>query len=232
MYNTKFIMSAYNQFKEEGVTYSVKATNGNTKLGKSICNINLPPIITCNPTAPCFKECYGRKGRFVYKSVKDRMMKNLMAFCQNPKQFFEDVAYQTKNCKYVRWFGNGDMPNEEFLIGMCQVARKNPNTRYLAFTKQYNIVNNYIAAGHRIPSNLNIVFSTWRTWVPNNPYNMPTAWVKFPEEGKSLTRKQKAENIECNKLIPAKAFKCLNDCSNCQSCWHLKKGTAVELHKH
>ena len=227
MYNTNTIMAIYNKNKENGVVYRAKATNGNKKLGKAIFNINLPPVITCNPEAPCFKECYGRKGHFLFATVQDSMMRNLMAFCQNPDQFFEDIAYQTKLSLYVRWFGNGDMPNEKFLAGMCKVARKNPNVRYLAFTKQYHIVNNYVASGHRIPRNLRIVFSCWKDWIPDNPYNFPTTWVRFPESGKA-----KKDNIAYNAFIPAKAFKCPNNCAECQQCWHLKKGDSVEFHKH
>ena len=227
MYNTKAIMTVYNNNKEDGVIYRAKATNGNHKLGKAIFNINLPPVLTCNPKAPCFKECYGRKGHFLFTAVQNSMMRNLFAFCQDSKQFFDDIAYQTKLSLYVRWFGNGDMPNEEFLAGMCRVARKNPNVRYLAFTKQYHIVNDYIAAGHKIPRNLRIVFSCWKDWIPENPYNFPTTWVRFPESGKA-----KAENISYNSNIPAKAFKCPSNCAECQACWHLKKGGSVEFHKH
>lgn len=227
MYNTKTIMAIYNKNKEDGVIYRGKATNGNQKLGKAIFNINLPPVLTCNPKAPCFKECYGRKGHFLFAAVQNSMMRNLMAFCQNPDQFFEDIAYQTKLSLYVRWFGNGDIPNDVFLAGMCKVARKNPNVRYLAFTKQYHIVNNYIAAGHNIPRNLRIVFSCWKDWVPENPYNFPTTWVRFPESGKA-----KVENISYNNRIPTNAFKCPSNCAECQACWHLKKGGSVEFHKH
>lgn len=227
MYNTEIIMNAYTHCKKENAIYRAKATNGNQKLGKAIFNINLPPIITCNPEAPCFKECYGRKGHFAFSNVKDSMMNNLMAFVQNPDMFFEDIAYQTKLSLFVRWFGNGDMPNAEFLAGMCKVARKNKNCHYLAFTKQYHIVNDYVAAGHKIPSNLKIVFSCWKDWIPENPYNFPTTWVRFPETGK-----KGQENYALNSLIPKKSFKCPSNCANCQHCWTLKKGQSVEFHKH
>lgn len=232
MHNTKIINDIYLRQKEEGIIYHAKATNGNTKLGKAIYNINLPPVVTCNPDAPCFKECYGRKGHFLFKSAKESMLRNLMAFCQDSNRFFDDIAHQTQKCQYVRWFGNGDMPNTIFLAGMCKVARKNPKVNYLAFTKQYQIVNDYVAAGHKIPSNLRIVFSTWKTWIPNNPYNFPTTWVRFPEEGKSLSVDTKKENAVCNAVIPAKSFKCPSNCATCQACWHLKKGKSVEFKKH
>ena len=43
-----------------------KVTNGNTKLGRAISNINLPAVVTCRKGAPCFKGCYALKGHFLY----------------------------------------------------------------------------------------------------------------------------------------------------------------------
>ena len=34
-----------------------RVTNGNTKLGKKIANINMPMGITCRPDDTCFKDC-------------------------------------------------------------------------------------------------------------------------------------------------------------------------------
>ena len=53
-----------------------KVTNGNTKLGRAISNINLPAIVTCRKGAPCFKGCYALKGHFLYQNVKNCMQKS------------------------------------------------------------------------------------------------------------------------------------------------------------
>ena len=45
MFNSETIKFYASNYKE-GVIYQAKATNGNTKLGKAIFNINLPPVIT------------------------------------------------------------------------------------------------------------------------------------------------------------------------------------------
>lgn len=217
----------YHTYFEKGVEYNVKATNGNKKLGSAIFNINLPPVITCNPDAPCFRGCYARKGHFLYSNVTKRQNENLMAFVQNPDKFFNDIAEQTKLSLYVRWFGSGDMPNMRFFEGMIQVAKKNPKVVYLSFTKQYPIVNEYLASGRKIPRNLKVVFSSWMEWVPNNPYNLPTTWVKF-----DMNKKAEQELVRFNTNIPNKAFECPNSCADCLKCWGLKKGEAVYFKKH
>lgn len=224
---TSVIRNFYQMYAENGVEYHGKATNGNQKLGKAIFNINLPVIITCNPDAPCKRGCYATRGNFLYENVRKCQNTNLFAFIQNPKQFFDDIADQTKLCLYVRWFGSGDMPNMEFFKGMIRVAKKNPKVIYLAFTKQYRIVNEFVAQGGKIPRNLKVAFSTWMEWIPENPYNFPTTWVRFDPN-----KKCEAELARFNQYIPKKAFKCPNKCANCLKCWQLKKGESVEFKKH
>lgn len=201
---------------------NVYISTGVSKLGASIPSINLPPIVTCNPDAPCFKECYARRGHFMYQNVKNKYIDNLKAYKENPKQFFEDIAHGTRLSLYTRWHSSGDIVDEQYLAGMCWVARKNKNVQYLAFTKQFRIVNKYVADGHRIPKNLHIVYSCWKDWVPENPYNFPTTWVYFPN---------KKEGVY-NELIPTKAVPCSGKCYACQKCWELKKGESVVFRKH
>lgn len=192
-----------------------------SKLGANIPSINLPPVLTCNPNAPCFKGCYARKGHFCFDSVKQRYLDNLYFYKENPKQYFEDVVNATRLSLYARWHSSGDIVDEKYLEGMCKVARKNKNTQYLAFTKQFPIVNKYVADGHRIPKNLHIVYSCWKNWIPDNPYNFPTTWVYFPND-----------KDDTNKLIPKKAKPCDGKCDMCQKCWNLKKGESVVFKKH
>lgn len=199
----------------------VTVSTGNSKLGPAIPSINLPAGTTCNPNAPCFKGCYATRGRFLYPNAKNSQMGNLNAYLENPQQYFEDIAYRTRLSLFVRWHSSGDIIDERYLEGMCWVARQNPNTQYLAFTKQFEIVNNYKANKHRIPRNLHIVFSSWKDWVPENPYKFPTSWVYFPKD---------VDNT--NQHIPANAVVCPNNCAKCQRCWSLGKGESVQFKKH
>ena len=200
----------------------VYISTGITKLGASIPSINLPAVITCNPKAPCFAGCYAQKGHFMYQNVKNTYINNLNAYKSNPKQFFEDIVYGTRLNLYVRWHSSGDIVDERYLAGMCWVARKNPHVQYLAFTKQYPIVNKFVADGHKIPKNLHIVYSCWKDWVPENPYSFPMTWVYFPKKSEGTF----------NHLIPETSIPCSGKCATCQKCWELKKGQHVVFKKH
>ena len=47
----------------------VTVSNTNSKLGAQIYSINLPVGITCRPDAPCFKDCYARRGHWMYDGL-------------------------------------------------------------------------------------------------------------------------------------------------------------------
>lgn len=198
-----------------------RVSTNNSKLGTTIASVNLPACITCRPDAPCFKGCYARKGNFVYSNVKNGIEKNYEAYLNNPKGFF-DVIDSTLNMipyKFFRWHSSGDIPCEDYLDRMCKLARKHKETRFLCFTKRFEIVNEYLNH-HRKPENLVLVFSNWKDWRCENPHNLPTAWVKFDEETE----------------IPANANQCSGYCGECcktnSSCWALQKGNSVYFKKH
>lgn len=197
-------------------------STGNSKLGKFIGAINLPAGKTCNPDAPCRKYCYALKGHYVFASAKSVRERNLNIYKTNPKSFFNQLSCNTAFFKFVRWHDSGDIVDTAYLEGMCKVAHDNPDVRYLAFTKQFQIVNNYLASGEEIPKNLTIVFSTWGNWIPENPFNLPMTFVRF-----------KVKTMESqNEKIPEKAFQCPGDCKTCGMCWKLEKGDSVVFNQH
>ena len=204
--------------------FHVTVSNSVSKLGKFIGCLNLPAGITCNPEAPCFKKCYARRGRFCFTTVHNSLMRNLTSYYADPKRFFSVISAESGTYKYFRWFSSGDIVDPAFFNGMIRVAKANPDTKYLCFTKQYKIVNDY-ADHHRIPKNLNVVFSTWGSWIPDNPHKFPMSYVEF---------KKDTEGVNAN--IPSKAHECSGYCGECAktagSCWNLKKGECVRFHEH
>lgn len=191
----------------------------NSKLGSQIPSVNFPAIITCNPDAPCTKGgCYACKGNWLFKSVQDSLKQNLENYLANPQKWFDSVNSQITLYRYFRFFSSGDIPNSRFLQGMCWLARKNPDIKFLCFTKKFKLVNAYLDAGHKIPSNLKIVFSTWNDFIPENPHNLPTTWVYAKDFN--------------NNNIPKEAIPCTGHCPDCLACWSLKHGQSVYFHKH
>jgi hypothetical protein len=202
----------------------INISTSNKKLGKFIPSINLPPIKTCRPKTPCAKGCYACKGTWNYKNVKESLNNNLIQFGLNKDNFFNEIINYLNNgdviYKYFRWHSSGDIINLDYLKGMIEVAKKCKQTKFLAFTKQFEIVNEYLASGEKIPSNLKIVFSAWdKEFTFKNPYNLPIAYLEFKKK-------------ELNPSIPQNAYKCSGECKSCKVCWFLKRKQSVKFTQH
>jgi len=182
----------------------VSISNGNIKLGK-IANVSLPPVITCNPQAPCHADCYANKAWRLYPTTRKAWNDNLIIFKKFRHFFFDDINEFLRKYKqrYFRWHVAGDIPNRTYFRGMVRLAKTNPNIRFLALTKRYNIINNY---NHKIPDNLRIVFSSWPKLRFSNPNKFPVAWLQDGTEDR----------------IPNNALECPGNCETCGMCWSLK----------
>lgn len=196
----------------------ISISKGNQKLG-AIPSVSLPPVITCPKGAPCSKKCYAAKLCRIYPSVKKAYENNLNILQNDFNGYFEQVLKAARITKYFRWHVSGDIPNYSYLVNMVDIAKQLPDTQFLAFTKNYDVVNSYITYGEKLPDNLKIIFSEWGTQKPNNPHNLPTAAVIF----KGTT--------------PAENWKiCGGNCSECAcrgvGCWELKNGETIAFYEH
>lgn len=201
---------------------SVKISTTNSKLGL-IPSINLPPVVTCRPNCPCSKGCYAMKGRFRYASVRQNMQANYEEYIISPASYFEQIKKYISTgvitYRYFRWHASGDIIDRRYLEGMIKLANELPGTEFLAFTKKFELINDYVATSGMLPSNLTIVFSAWGdVFAIDNPYHFPVAHVRFKD---------------CdNKSIPSDAIECSGDCTRCLKCWNIKHGEAVVFDKH
>lgn len=205
---------------KNGLTISLS----NQKLGGFIPSVNLPPILTCRANAPCQKNCYACRGHFNYSNVKASHLDNLHAYKNNASGYFQDIIDFIKNglviYKFFRWHSSGDIVDANYFRGVIKVAQECKETRFLVFTKKFEIVNEYIANGGEIPSNLSVVFSAWdKDFLVQNPYNLPVAYVDF---------KDKTKNAD----IPVTAFRCSGNCEKCLTCWNIKNGQATVFNQH
>lgn len=193
-----------------------KVTIGNSKLN-TICQINLPAILSCREDAPCKKQCYVRRGCYNYPNIKNIYQENLETFLNNPSQAEEDILNQLPLMGFCRVHSSGDFYNEEYFEMILRIAQKKKKVYFLAFTKKYELVNDYIMRGGDIPKNLKIVFSAWLDFPMSNPYRFPVAHYYDPK----LKNK-----------IPKSAFPCSGQCDQCFICWNLKKRQNVVFEKH
>ena len=196
----------------------VSISKGNVKLG-AIPSVSLPACITCNPAAPCFKKCYALRIERRYKQSKAAYQNNLDILKINPGAYWLQVKAAASVTRFFRYHVSGDIPNSEYLYNMVSLAYELPGTTFLAFTKQYNIVNEFLNNGGRYPENLKIIFSNWGNWKCSNPYNLPVCEIilkgNAPEESWKI---------------------CGGNCTDCAcrgvGCWELKQGETIAIYEH
>lgn len=192
------------------------------KLGDCISSISLPPTETCRKDAPCRAKCYACKGRYRFANVKDSLAENLTAYKENPDFYFGEIDRTLRMVPYrfFRYHVAGDIPDADYLLRMCRLARKHKTTQFLCFTKKYDLVNQYIQ-DHQIPKNLRLVFSIWGNFPVENPNHFPEAYIQFKSNPTA---------------IPENAIECPGYCGECvfsgKNCWNLQKGESVYFHEH
>lgn len=196
---------------------TINISKGNSKMG-AIPSVSLPACITCNPDAPCFKKCYARRLNR-YTNVKNAYQNNLDLLNEDWMEYWRQLREQVKTARFFRYHVSGDIPNKGYFKEMVITACKNPNTQFLAFTKQYDIVNNYIDIVGGLPNNLKIIFSNWGDWKCKNPYNLPQCEIIF-----------KGQEIPENYKL------CGGNCTDCAcrgvGCWELKNGEIIAIKEH
>lgn len=194
-----------------------------SKLGVAIPTVNLPAGVTCRSNAPCAHDCYACKGNFRFANVQKSHINNLNTYLSNPDVYFGiiDLRLQAIPYKFFRYHSSGDIVDMNYLEHMVILAEKHMQTRFLCFTKKYELVNKYLEGHKEFPENLIIVLSNWGEFHCENPYDLPTAWVRL--------RKIETE-------IPENANKCSGFCGSCvnteASCWNLKKNESVVFKQH
>lgn len=204
----------------------VHISRGISKLASGttvIPSVNLPPVETCREDAPCFKKCYARKGRFSFSHNQELLQQNLGLWNTDPKKYEADIMFAAFHSRFFRWHSSGDIPDYEYLKMMVRIARALPHTSFLCFTKKDYLINVYLFTEETaFPENLTIVLSAWGEWLPDNPHNLPVAYVRF--------RKKDPD------MVPPSARKCPKFCGDCTmtgcSCWDLKAGESVVFDEH
>ena len=196
----------------------VTLTSGNRKLG-AIINFSMPAGTTCRKDAPCNgKGCYAQRGAFLYSNVRNCHMDNYKAFNEDVEDFKMQFMNQLPLRGYVRIHVAGDIFSMAYLETLFTIAKQAKGVQFMAFTKQYELINDYIAMGKKVPKNFKIIFSAWPNFPMDNPYNLPVSYVD--------------DKNNLDDRIPKTAFKCGGKCDQCFHCWGIKKNQKVVFKKH
>lgn len=196
----------------------VSISNGNRKMGQ-IPSVSLPPITTCKNCATCAKKCYAAKLCRIYPSVKAAYDNNYEILRADRDDYFNQVKAAAMVSRYFRFHVSGDIVDIDYLDRMVKLARELKGTEFLAFTKNYEDVNEYFKA-HKKPRNLHLIMSLPFTGATiNNPHNLPMAAVILKGEDPDDSWKM-----------------CGGNCTECAcrgvGCWQLKKGETIAFREH
>lgn len=197
-------------------------SKGNKKMG-DIESISLPAITTCRADCPCYKDCYAARMAAYRKTVRDSYERNYQTLKEDPKMFWTVIKAAMMVNKYFRFHVSGDIVDADYFDHMVKLAREVKTCEVMCFTKKYEIVNNYLDKGKRLPKNLHIMFSVWPGLKCDNPHHLPEAHVLM-----------KDGSCTCD---PAKAdYHCKKNCMECavtnSGCWSLKRNQKLVLDFH
>ena len=209
-------MSKLNSVMNTEVFFS----DGNTKMG-NVPSVSLPPVKTCHNCAECSKKCYAKRIYARLPVCKNQYDSNYELYKSDPKKYFEDINTVLKNSTFFRFHVSGDIPDAEYFEGMIKACRKNKHCKVLCFTKNYEVVNNFLKARRKLPVNLHLIFSIWDNTPYENPYKLPTAHVLY-KDGHTTAKNP-------THLCDGNCFKCfIHD----KGCIGLERGESVVFKQH
>ena len=208
--------------------WRITISKGNRKMG-NIPSFSVYPLKTCTKEAcySCGKNgCYAVKLARIYKNVADSWMENTMAVVYDIQRVYHEIyAYIKKhNCEYFRYDVAGDFFSELYFKMTCELASDFPATRFLAFTKQYDVILNYIAGNGPIPANFSLIVSApWDKQEAETNKAFITLSRMFPV---AYTFKDVFE-FDGNTML------CPGNCIECTECFYLRDiGFNVAFKKH
>ena len=194
---------------------------GNRKTGFAVPSVSLIPVADCGNCAACGRLCYDLRNDCIYNGVMSTRARNSAIARNDINRYFAEIAAACKAFRFFRWHIGGDILNAEYFAGMVSTAVACPHCDFLAFTKRYDLVNAFVAAGGVIPSNLQIIFSAWPGSEMVNPYRFPVSSPLFADGSHAAG---------------PDAVECPGDCSRCavmgSGCWTLKAGQGVKFAAH
>lgn len=141
---------------------------------------------------------------------------------EDPERYFKEIDgyLDYRFPRAFRFHIGGDIQDKWYLDKMCEIASKHKDTKFLAFTKMFDVCNEYLDEGNVIPENMHILFSGWLGLKMDNRHGFPEAHPIF-ESGTSA---------------PEGTRLCTGNCTEClkedRLCWSIGKGQAVGFIAH
>ena len=201
----------------------VKFSYGNRKTGALVPSVSLIPVADCGNCAVCARGCYDVRNVCFQKTVQKARANNSAILQNDPVRYMKEIKKAVKYLRFFRWHVGGDIKDPVYLVWMVGIAEVTPTCEFLAFTKQYDIVNEYLKMHGAFPKNLHIIFSDWRGAEFENPYNLPVSSPLWADG---------THGPHCTDDV----IMCEGDCSACAEVgggfWGAKNGQTILFEAH
>lgn len=218
--------------KADITDWHVCVSGGNSKMGEDCPNVSLPPVFSCHGVCgECAKYCYAvtkycMQGIHDSRILNNKWFRNMAIYTLDPERYFAeiDAAISSRKKSFFRWHVGGEIPNRGYFIGMNAIAIKNPDVRFLCFTKRYDIVNTCLE-NIKLPQNLKVLFSAAPNTKMENPFHLPESHVAFEDSSKNTCHHPESM-----------VWHCPGSCDVCRcagaGCWFMENGAAVIINQH
>lgn len=194
--------------------YHVPFPQGNNKLGSVFHTVSFRPILDCGNCSGCNKQCYDLRHDVTNRACMELRCLTAAIYEVDPMRFWTEVDAQAALTRFFRYNIGGDIKDAFWFEMARAVARKNPHTQFLLFTKMYHIVADSIQADGSLPENMHVILSRWPGVEMYNPYSLPTSFPIFSDEdckANPVLAKFQSES-------PKFYWHCNDDCTDCVIC--------------
>jgi hypothetical protein len=165
--------------------------------------------------------CYAMKGRYNFSNVSAALYRRLDAIGQPLWAQVMAELITRKGEEYFRWHDSGDLQSLAHLERIAEVCELTPAVKHWLPTREYRIVQEYIAEHGAFPPNLNVRLSAHMIGghVPSFPRLQGLVTVS------TVSRDGEIGGYEC----PARHQG--NSCGDCRACWNTDT-PHVDYHLH
>jgi hypothetical protein len=155
------------------------------------------------------------------KRLRESLVKNTAIAINNPEEIYNQVCGWLAMYRPMafRIHVSGDFFNVQYLDAWNRIAKRNPAVKFFAFTKQFDVLRNYIA-NIKLAKNLSIILSAWipdkfTTWLPPEDLRkkFPVAWITDKTAQSQWYIAQYMDGIDV----------CEGNCETCGKCFSRKK---------
>lgn len=113
---------------------------GNRKLGREFWSFGLPAVSTCPGSSElCRSKCYALKGHYRFANVRNSLVRN---YRRSLRPTFVDRMVEAITSKKVTKFRistSGDFYSAEYVRKWIDIARRCPQTVFLAYTRSWRV---------------------------------------------------------------------------------------------